>query len=610
MEPVVGIDLGTTNSEVAVIEDGRPRILEAEDGGVLPSCVGLDAGGQIIVGAAARNQYAVAPERTVVSIKRLMGSGERVQMGEETYTPQEISAFILKALKERAEKALGTAVSKAVITVPAYFADAQRQATREAGQMAGLEVVRIINEPTAAALAYEGAAGEAHTILVYDLGGGTFDVSVVRIEQGVVEVLASTGDTHLGGDDFDALILNRLNEHMAVSLGLPAARSDPSLQARLRHAAEAAKIALSTAPNARVEEDHVGVAGGQVQHLIYDLYRRDFEEAIEAMLGRTMESVSTALREAGVGPKQLDRVLLVGGSTLIPRVSELLRERLGQEPHGEVDPHLCVALGAALQGGMEMGLEVGTVLVDVTPYTFGTTAVGEVHGRPHLHQFVPLIRRNTRLPATRSDLFYTMYEDQESVSVEVYQGEDPDALNNVKIGEFLFEGLNRESGAQGEGILLTYGLNLDGILEVRATERRTGRQIQGVVDQALGQSTPEELRTATDRVEALWQGQGAPEAAERPAPGGGDSAAVEVGVSADAGAERGPGAVAEGDGELPEEVRESFERAAALLDRADPEDREEILALMRDLREAVRGERGDEVAELKDELDEILFFVG
>ena len=605
MEPVVGIDLGTTNSEVAVVEDGRPRILEAEGGGVMPSCVGLDAGGQIIVGAAARNQYAVAPERTVVSIKRLMGSGERVPMGEETYAPQEISAFILKALKERAEKALDTAVSKAVITVPAYFADAQRQATREAGQMAGLEVLRIINEPTAAALAYEGGAGEAHTILVYDLGGGTFDVSVVRIEQGVVEVLASTGDTHLGGDDFDALILDWLNKHMAVSLGLPAARSDPSLQARLRHAAEAAKIALSTAPHARLEEDHVGVAGGQVQHLTYDLYRRDLEEGIEAMLGRTMESVSSALREAGVGPGQLDRVLLVGGSTLIPRVSELLRERLGQEPHGEVDPHLCVALGAALQGGMEMGLEVGTVLVDVTPYTFGTAAVGEVHGRPHMHQFVPLIRRNTRLPASRSDLFYTMHEGQEAVSVEVYQGEDPDALNNVKIGEFLFEGLNRESGAQGEGILLTYALNLDGILEVRATERRTGREIRGVVDQALGQSTPDELRTATDRVEALWQGQGGPGAADRPSPGGADSGAAAASAKAGVGSD----AVAQGDGELPAEVRESLERAAEVLDRAIPEDREEILALMRDLREAVRGDRGEVAAELKDELDEILFFV-
>ena len=594
-EPVVGIDLGTTNSEVAFIRDGRPQVIRGDDGGILPSCVGVDQDGKVMVGVQARNQYAASPERTVISIKRRMGSDDRVPMGKQTYSPQEVSAFILRALKERAQRELGTPVSKAVITVPAYFGDAQRQATREAGEIAGLEVLRIINEPTAAALAYESRSTERRRILVYDLGGGTFDVSVVSIEEGVVEVLASTGDHHLGGDDFDQLIMDRLNEHIEGELGVAAAAADPGLQARLRRAAETAKIQLSGGPLALVEEDHVGEVDGSVRHLRYELHRHDFEEAIEELLENTMKAVTTALNDAAVRPSELDRVLLVGGSTRIPRIAELVRERLGHEPHGEVDPDLCVALGAAVQGGMEMGLEVQSVLVDITPYTFGTRAVGEVHGRPHPDKFVPLIHRNTKLPVTRSELFHTMYEDQDTVRVEVYQGEDQDALKNTKIGDFLFEGLNEEPDAAEQGILLTYKLNLDGILEVHALERASGRDIRGVVEDAVGRSTPAELGEARERVHAMWS---------RTEP---ENAAVGPAERAEATA---PGAEVPGlpDG-TPEGIRDSFGRAHQALTKAAEEDREEMVELMKRIREALQDGRQEAATALREELDEILFFV-
>ena len=582
---IVGIDLGTTNSEVAIIDAGRPQVVKEDDDGILPSCVGLDDEGKIMVGQAARNQHALAPERTVVSIKRLMGSDERVRMGEDEYTPQEISAFILKALKERAERALGQPVQRAVITVPAYFTDAQRQATREAGDIAGLEVVRIINEPTAAALSYESRSEGHHKILVYDLGGGTFDVSVVSIESGVVEVLASTGDNHLGGDDFDQLIVERLNAYIETELKMVGRRENPLLQARLRRVAEQAKIELSDHPYAHVEEDHIGELDGQVMHLSLELSRADFEQDIEELLGATMKAVTTALNDAAVRPSELDRILLVGGSTRIPRVSTLLAERLGQEPHGEVDPDLCVVLGAGVQAGIEMGQEVQSVLVDITPYTFGTSAMGELYGRPYLHQFIPLIRRNAKLPVSKTEVFYTMYEDQEAVEIQVYQGEDPDAKKNLEIGTFFFAGLNQQGSAQQQGILFTYNLNLDGILEVHAVERATGKEIHGVIENAMGRSTEEELTTSRERVEGLWHEEETKDEPEE----------QQAGTK-----------LAE---DVPEEMRDTLERAEKGLDTAPAEDREEMVDLMEDLRDALKEGRREDAAALKQDLDEILFYL-
>ena len=582
-EPVIGIDLGTTNSEVAIIAGGAPRIVGADDDPILPSCVGLDDAGAIVVGHQARNQYAVAPERTVLSIKRLMGSDTHVRMGPEAYRPQEISAFILKQLRERAAGALGRPVRKAVITVPAYFTDVQRQATREAGRIAGLEVVRIINEPTAAALAYHGGDDGERKILVYDLGGGTFDVSVVRIEGGVVEVLATSGDNHLGGDDFDALILDRINTHLETDAGLDGARDDRVLQARLRRAAEQAKVELSRQPYVLVEEDHVATVDGAVKHLSWEWSRSDFEGAIEELLAGTMRAVTTALDDAAVRPNELDRILLVGGSTRIPRVSQLLAERLGQEPHGEVNPELCVALGAGVQAGIEMGLDMPAVLVDITPYTFGTSILGELDGRPYAHQFVPLIRRNAKLPASHTEAFYTVYENQPSAEIKVYQGEAPDALQNVEIGTFLFEGLNQEEGARDRGLLCTYHLDLDGILSVHAVERATGREIRGVIEQAIGRSTEEAISASQERISARWGAETEP---------AGDAA----GGQADA-----PG--------LAPEVADTLRRAESALAAAADEDKEEMVNLMEDLRDAVKAGDTERAAGARRELDEILFYL-
>ena len=592
-EPIIGIDLGTTNSEVAILSGGRPEVVREDGDPILPSCVGLDETGNVIVGRRARNQAAAAPERTVLSIKRLMGSGERVSMGAEEYTPQEISAFILKALKERAARALGRDVRKAVITVPAYFTDAQRQATREAGRIAGLEVVRIINEPTAAALSYESRGEGSRRILVYDLGGGTFDVSVVAIEEGVVEVLASTGDAHLGGDDFDKTVAERLNAHLESELGIDGARDDRLLQARLRRASEDAKIELSSQPWVRVEEDHVASVDGEPRHLSCELSRADFEEDLDEMLARTMRSVTTALDDAGVRPNELDRILLVGGSTRIPCIARLLAERLGQEPHGEVDPDLCVALGAAIQAGIEMGHDMRSVLVDVTPYTFGTSVVGELHGVPYKYKYVPIIRRNTKLPATRTEAFFTMTEVQQTVEIDVYQGEDPDALKNVEIGSFRFTGLNRERDAYDQGLLFTYHLDLDGLLKVHAVERATGREIHGVVENAMGRSTEEAVVASRERVEGLWGEEGdeadvAGSAGEPPA-----EAAGRADATADASGE----------------IRDTLERAKRALDTAPAEDQEEMIDLIEDLHGALHEGRAEDADAIRQNLDEILFYL-
>ena len=594
-ETVIGIDLGTTNSEVAIISGGRPEVVREEGDAIMPSCVGLDEAGNVVVGRQARNQAVLAPERTVLSIKRRMGSGERVSMGPEEYTPQEISAFILKALRARAARALGRDARKAVITVPAYFTDAQRQATREAGEIAGLEVVRIVNEPTAAALSYESGGTGSRRILVYDLGGGTFDVSVVAIEDGVVEVLASTGDNHLGGDDFDAVIAERLATHVETELGIEDARENPLLQARLRRASEEAKIELSTRPWVRVEEDHVATVNGEPKHLSCELSRADFEQGIDELLARTMRSVTTALDDAGVHPSQLDRILLVGGSTRIPCIVRLLAERLGQEPHGEVDPDLCVALGAAVQAGIEMGEDMQSVLVDITPYTFGTSAMGELHGLPYAHQYVPLIRRNTKLPATRTEAFFTVTEHQDTVEIKVYQGEDPDALQNVEIGSFRFSGLNRERDAYDQGLLFTYDLDLDGLLKVHAVERATGREIHGVVENAMGRSTEEALAASKARLAGLW--------GDEDTEGESDEAAGAPGDAGDAHEE------SAGRLEASEEIRDTLERAAHALDTAPAEDQEELVDLIEDLHNALKEGRAEDADAVRQNLDEILFYL-
>src|SRR5262249_44475405 len=374
MDLIVGIDLGTTNSEIALYREGRPHVLGDELGRIiLPSVVGVTEIGELLVGEEARNQYVLYPERTIRSIKRRMGSDTKVSLGGAEYTPQEISAIILKRLREIAERRLERPVNKAVITVPAYFSDTQRQATREAGEIAGLEVVRIINEPTAASLVYEAAQHQGKRILVYDLGGGTFDASIVRIEQGVVEVIASHGNNHLGGDDFDHKIVEHVLEHLKIKHGVDVS-GQPKAMARILRSAEAAKRHLSDHPYTRIEEEYIAEKNGKAVHLALELSRLEYEDMIAPFLEETLGAVHMALESASLTASQIDEILLVGGATRTPLVRTRLADVFNMEPRGDVDPALCVAMGAAMQGAVLAGAEVSALLVDITPYTFGTSA--------------------------------------------------------------------------------------------------------------------------------------------------------------------------------------------------------------------------------------------
>ncbi|HEY7313702.1 MAG TPA: Hsp70 family protein, partial [Gemmataceae bacterium] len=471
MEPIVGIDLGTTNSEVALVRDGQPFVFEAGGDPLLPSFVGLSEDGRLLVGAAAKNQWVLAPERTIKSIKRKMGQDVKVRLGEQEYRPQEISAMILKALRDRASAQLGVPVNKAVITVPAYFNDAQRQATREAGELAGLEVVRILNEPTAASLTYDPGQHELRRMLVYDLGGGTFDVSIVQAQQGVVEVLSSHGDTQLGGDDFDELLLTLVCDRFQQEHGVDL-RADLVSRSRVLRAVETAKRHLSFHPFTRIEEEFIAEKDGQALHLTMELTRDEYETLIQPLLDRTMDCVQRALDDANLIASSIDKVVLVGGSTRTPLITQMLEERLGQPAHQEVNPDLCVALGAAIQSAIIAGTDVGAVLVDITPHSLGIKCVDSQRGFPFEFHFAPIIHRNTALPASRSEVFYTFHDDQTEVEIDVYQGENADVRRNHRVGRFMVQGLSRVPS--GNPILVQLELNLDGMLKVSARERATG----------------------------------------------------------------------------------------------------------------------------------------
>ena len=503
MDTIIGIDLGTTNSEVAIIRDGQPVVLEDDGDPILPSVVGLGPDGKLLVGRAARNQWALAPDRTVKSVKRLMGQDVKVRLGEQEFSPQEVSAMILRSLRDRAAAQVGE-VKKAVITVPAWFNDAQRQATRAAGELAGLEVVRILNEPTAAALAYDPRRTERRHVLVYDLGGGTFDVSIVLAEAGVVEVLASHGDTRLGGDDFDELLFNLLADKFQKLHGIEL-RGNLSARARLLRAAEDAKKQLSDHPFAKIEEEFLAEKDGVALHLNEEITRPQYEALIQPLLDKTLECVQRALSDAKVAARQIDEVLLVGGSTRTPLVGALLEEKLGQPARREVNPDLIVAMGAALQGGLVAGTDVGAVLVDITPHSLGIRCVEPMmeFGMPFMHRFIAIVPRNTPLPANRSEQFHTMADGQDKVEIEVFQGEDPDVRNNHSIGKFMVEGLI--PGPAGNPVLVQLNLTLDGMLKVSAKEKATGLTKQITIDNALARFDREEGVAARDRIDRMWE---------------------------------------------------------------------------------------------------------
>ena len=513
IEDIVGIDLGTTNSEIALYRDGQPHVFADELGRmILPSVVGISETGDLLVGEEARNQFVLYPERTVRSIKRRMGSSDKVNLAGREYTPQEISAIILKQLKETAERRLGRPVRKAVITVPAYFSDAQRQATREAGEIAGLEVERIVNEPTAAALVYEAAQHQGKRILVYDLGGGTFDASVVRIEAGVVEVISSHGNNHLGGDDFDHKIVEHILEHLKLKHGVDVS-DQPKAMARILRAAETAKKYLSDHPYARIEEEYLSESGGKPIHLSLELSREEYEGMIAPFIEETLAAIHIALESASLTSSQVDEILLVGGATRTPLVRKRLNEAFAREARGEVDPDLCVALGAAIQGGAIAGAEVSAVLVDVTPYTFGTSALGELNGDLYPYEYVPIIPRNTAVPVRKSEVFFTVVDDQSEVEIRVFQGENPDALKNIQIGEFRVEGLSKAPA--GNAIILDLGLDRDGILQVSAKEKKTGLERRITIDKAMPRYDKGELDEARARIAELFDEE---EVEGKPAP--------------------------------------------------------------------------------------------
>jgi molecular chaperone DnaK (HSP70) len=579
-EKIIGIDLGTTNSEVAVVENGRVTVIEVSPGNpILPSFVGLADDGAILVGEPAKNQYILYPERTIKSIKRRMGSADQVTLGEQHYTPQEISAIILRRLKAIAEAHLGEPVHKAVITVPAYFSDAQRQATREAGEIAGLEVVRIINEPTAAALSYEANHQGHKRVLVYDLGGGTFDVSVVGIEDNVVEVLGSHGNNQLGGDDFDAKIV----EHIVARLhqqGVDVSQSRRAM-ARITRAAETAKIALSDQPYYRIEEEYLLEQNGKPVNLSLELARHDYEAMIAGYIDETLAAVHTALNGAGLTVADLHEVLLVGGATRTPLVTERLEEELGLLVRAEVNPDLCVATGAAIQGAILAGETVPAVLVDITPYTFGTSALGELNGMPYPFCYVPIIHKNTPIPVTRSEVVYTLHDYQDTVMVHVYQGEDPDAANNIEIGKFTVEHLSKVPS--GNPIIIQCALDLNGILQVSAREKNTGLEKSIRIDNVLSRFQEGELASARARVEALF-GEAEPltPAAEEP-----------VGSAQ----------------QLTVQARAVVEKAERLLDSAANSDREDLVNLIEALKDALSSSDTAAVRQAMAELSDLLFYL-
>jgi len=575
-DEILGIDLGTTNSEIAIYRDGRPEVLRDDQGRIiLPSVVGLTETGELLVGEEARNQFLLYPERTVRSIKRRMGSDAKVQLGEREYKPQEISAIILSRLKEIAQARLGRPIRKAVITVPAYFSDTQRQATREAGEIAGLEVARIINEPTAAALVYEAAQHQGKRILVYDLGGGTFDVSVVRIEQGVVEVISSHGNNHLGGDDFDHKIVEHVLEHLKLKHGVDVA-DRPQAMARILRSAEDAKKQLSDHPYARIAEEYLAEHSGQPVNLDLELSREEYEDMIAPFIEETLGAIHIALESAGLTSSQVDEILLVGGATRTPLIRRRLVEAFGTQPRGEVDPDLCVAMGAAIQGAAMTGTEVSAVLVDVTPYTFGTSALGERNGELYPYHYVPIIPKNTPIPARMSEVFFTVLDEQTDVDVRIYQGENNDALENIKIGEFRVSGLSREPA--GNPVIVDLALDRNGILQVSAREKKTGLERRITIDNATSRYDREQLDEARQRIGALFGDQ-------EQAASVGSGAATDSAVDA------------------------LLARASAKLDETGEEDRTEIIDLIEAIRDARSSGDSAVLEDVRSQLQDLLFYL-
>ncbi len=503
-ERIIGIDLGTTNSVVAVMEGKEPKVIpNAEGNRLTPSVVAFTDSGEILVGEPAKRQAVTNPKRTIYSIKRFMGRRHsevaveekmvpyqvvggseeyvRVRVGEREYTPPEISAMVLRKLKEAAEAYLGHKVNKAVITVPAYFNDAQRQATKDAGQIAGLEVLRIINEPTAASLAYGLDKKEAQKICVFDLGGGTFDVSILEVAEGVFRVISTNGDTHLGGDDFDKVLIDYVAEEFKRQQGIDL-RKDPMALQRLQEACERAKRELSVAQVTDINLPFITADASGPKHLQMQITRAKFEQLVDHLIERCRGPVHQALKDAKLTPRDIDEVVLVGGSTRIPKVQDLVREIFKKEPHKGVNPDEGVAVGAAIQGGVLAGEVKDVLLLDVTPLTLGIETLGGV--------MTPLVERNTTIPTEKKQIFSTAEDNQTAVTIKVYQGERPMAADNRLLGQFNLEGIPPAPRGVPQ-IEVTFDIDANGILNVSAKDLGTGKAQSVRIQQSAGLSKEE-----------------------------------------------------------------------------------------------------------------------
>lgn len=586
--PLVGIDLGTTNSVVAALIDAKVQVIEEDGESLLPSVVGLGADGKLITGTPARNQLVAFPDRTVSSVKRRMGEAVHLKMGDDEFTPQEISAMILRRLRERAERRLGCAVTRAVITVPAFFDEHQRQATREAGELAGLTVERIINEPTAASLVYHaGQSGRRH-LMVYDLGGGTFDCSIVRLEDGVIEVLSSKGDTKLGGDDFDQLLLRHVADQFSSHHGVDLTES-AATRWRLLQACERAKRELSSVSSTRVTEEFITEVDGKPVNLDIELQRHHYEALIAPLVDRTISCVDTALSDAQLSPSQIDEMILVGGSSRTPLVQQRLREEFHHEPHWEVNPDLAVALGAATQAAIQSGGSVGPVLVDVATHTLGIEALAPAAFTADL-VCVPMIHRNSPLPARYEERFSTCRPGQEMAVIRVFQGESKWPDDNCEIGEFMLDGLQRQSDADGT-ILVRFELTVDGTLRVTAIEKQTGLSKSLQINNALDHGSDEQREDARNRLDSMF-------------------------LESDEISDQAPAASGCVDGQVVQRVDSAADPLAGLVSRAqqlrqsaNDEDRDDIDALVERLRQAQTEQDTAAIDEITAELEDLLFYI-
>lgn len=483
MSKIIGIDLGTTNSVVAVMEGGEPTVITTQEGGRLtPSVVGFTKNGERLVGQLAKRQAVSNPERTISSIKRHMGTKYTVTIDGKDYTPEQISAMILEKMKGDAERYLGEKVTEAVITVPAYFNDSQRQATKDAGRIAGLDVKRIINEPTAAALAYGIDKSDDKTVLVYDLGGGTFDVSILELGDGVFEVKSTTGDTHLGGDDFDHRIMDWMTDEFKKQNGIDLTGDKMAMQ-RIREAAEKAKIELSSMMTTNINLPFITAGANGPQHLDMDLTRAKFDSMTSDLVDRTIQCVHTALSDAKMTVNDIDKILLVGGSSRIPAVQEAIKRVLGKEPAHGVNPDECVAVGAAIQAGVLAGDVKDVLLLDVTPLSLGIETMGGV--------FTRIIDRNTTIPTSKKQIFSTATDNQPSVDIHVLQGEREMAADNKTLGRFELSGIPAAPRGVPQ-IEVAFDIDANGIVNVSAKDLGTGKE-QKITITSSGNLSKEEV---------------------------------------------------------------------------------------------------------------------